>query len=519
MTKWIPVAKKGDLEPGRGLTVWVNDRDLAIYEFDGQVYAILNKCPHRGGQLADGHITPQGNVICPLHHWDFDVKTGVSRYDNKDTVPTYPARYSGESIEVDADAVPMGARTEEYLGNWLRREDDREHAMHDVHGMAKGQKDFVEPMRTEKPIPGFDSILFLPGQLAVLPLLDDEPVVTETVIGKTAAAPLRLNAPFYVSHMSFGALSVEAKMALARGTRLFGTVICSGEGGMNPRERAEADQYIFEMASGYFGWTEEHIAQADGIEIKMGQSAKAGLGGLLPGKKVTEEIAAVRGIPVGHTAHSPSRFKDINSVADMKQRIKDIRSINPDIPVGIKFAASRIEADLAAACELEVDFITLDGRGGGTGAAARHVKDHICVPIVYALPRARKWLDDHGHDDVTLCVTGGFRTAADVTKAIALGADAVALATAAMMAIGCQQYRACHNNTCPVGIATQKMELRQRFDVDISARRLVTFFENLRLQMIDYARMCGKHSMFELSPEDMVTLDSEIAAHTPIPHA
>ena len=518
MAQWVEVAKRSDIQPGKGLTVWVNDRGLAIYEFDGDVYAILNKCPHRGGQLADGHITENGNVICPLHFWDFDVKTGISRYDNKDSVSTYPARYSGDAIEVDAELVPLGARGEGYLSDWVRREDDREGDMPDLHHMAAGQREAVEPMRTGRYVPSFDSIYFLPGQLAVLPLLDDEIVSTDMVIGESRKKPLKLKAPFYVSHMSFGALSAEAKMALARGTRLFGTIMCTGEGGMDPGSRAEAEQLVFEMASGYFGWTDENIARADGIEIKMGQSAKAGLGGLLPGKKVTEEIAKVRGIQPGQTAHSPSRFRDINSVADMKKRIDDIRAINPDIPIGIKFAASRIEADLAAACDLGVDFITIDGRGGGTGAAAKHVKDNICIPTVFAIPRARKWLDDHGYNDITLCVTGGFRTSGDVAKALAMGADAVALATASMMAIGCQQYRACHNNTCPVGIATQKLELRARFDVENSAQRLVHFFENMRLQITDFARMCGRRSVFDLNFEDLATLDSEIAAHTPIPH-
>jgi glutamate synthase domain-containing protein 2 len=176
----------------------------------------------------------------------------------------------------------------------------------------------------------------------------------------------------------------------------------------------------------------------------------------------------------------------------MQARIQWIRSINPDIPIGIKFAASRIERDLAAACELDVDWITLDGRAGGTGAAGKHVKDNICVPTVFALPRARKWLDDHGVTDVNLLATGGFRTSADIAKALALGADAVALATAAMMAIGCQQYRACSSNNCPVGIATQRQDLRDRFDVETSAQRLLHFFEAITAQMKDFARMCGR---------------------------
>jgi glutamate synthase domain-containing protein 2 len=329
---------------------------------------------------------------------------------------------------------------------------------------------------------------------------------------------LKLRAPIFVSHMSFGALSKEAKMALAKGTALFGTIMCSGEGGMLPESRELAEQYVFEMASGYFGWTEDNITKANGIEIKMGQSAKAGLGGLLPGEKVKGDIATVRGLQEGHEARSPSRFPDIHSSQDMAERIRWIRSINPDIPIGIKFAASHIEAYLAAACELDVDWITLDGRAGGTGAAGKHVKDNICVPTVYAILRARKWLDDHGVQSVKLIVTGGFRTAPDAAKAIALGADAVALATAAMMAIGCQQYRACGSNNCPVGIATQKMELRQRFGYMSSAKRLNNFFEAWTEQMADFARMCGKHRLHDLSYDDLATTSHDIAQYTPISH-
>jgi glutamate synthase domain-containing protein 2 len=250
----------------------------------------------------------------------------------------------------------------------------------------------------------------------------------------------------------------------------------------------------------------------------MGQSAKAGLGGLLPGHKVKGDIALVRGIPEGQEARSPARFRDINSLSDMKARIAWIRSISPEIPIGIKFAASRIERDLAAACELDVDFITLDGRAGGTGAAGKHVKDNICIPSVFAIPRARKWLDDHGVKDITLCVTGGLRTSADVAKALALGADAVALATAAMIAIGCQQYRACSSNNCPVGIATQRMDLRTRFDYEASAKRLYNWLVGMTEQMSDFSRMCGKVNIHDLSYEDLATTSGEIAQYTPVPH-
>lgn len=519
MTNFVEVLKTDALAESQGTTVFVNERDIALYRYEGDFYALDNTCVHRHGKLGDGWMDGP-NVICPLHQWDYDVKTGVSRYNVEETVATYPVKVEGDAVYIDADAVPPKPRfKDEYLGLYVRRHDPLEHEMHDIHGYSSGTHEFVEPMGSERrTYAGFEQLYFLPGQLANLPLLDDEVVDTEVVIGAKRNRPLKLRAPIFVSHMSFGALSKEAKMALAKGTADFGTMMCSGEGGMLPESRELAQQYVFEMASGYFGWTEDHIRQADGIEIKMGQSAKAGLGGLLPGNKVKGDIATVRGLNEGEEARSPARFPDINSLQDMAERIQWIRSINPDIPIGIKFAASRIEADIQAAVQLDVDWITLDGRAGGTGAAGKHVKDNICVPTVFAIPRARQWLNANGHHDVKLIVTGGFRTAPDVAKAIALGADAVALATAAMMAIGCQQYRACSSDNCPVGIATQKMALRERFDVTTSAERLVNLFEAWTEQITDFARMCGKRRLHDLSYDDLATTSHEIAHYTPIAH-
>jgi len=519
MPQWIEVLKTDALEESKGTTVFVNERDIALYRYRGDFYALDNTCLHRQGKLGDGYMDGP-NVICSLHKWDYDVKTGISRFQPNEVVATYPVMVNEGSVFIDADKVPPKPRFEnEYLGLYARRDDPFEVEMHDIHAYSRGRiREYVEAMGSERPTIKFNDIYFLPGQLAVLPLLDDEDVDAELIMGPKAKKPLKLRAPIYVSHMSFGALGAEAKMALAKGTALFGTVMCSGEGGLLPESYALADQYILEMASGYFGWTEENIKKAHGIEIKMGQSAKAGLGGLLPGDKVQGRIAEVRGLESGTAAKSPSRFPDINSTADMQARIKDIRAINPDVPIGIKFAASRIEADLAAACELDIDFITLDGRAGGTGAAAKHVKDNICVPTVFAIPRARKWLDDHGVDDITLCVTGGFRTASDAAKAIALGANAVAMATASMIAIGCQQYRACHSNNCPVGIATQKQNLRDRFDYETSAQQLYNFFVAVEHQMKEFARMCGKRRLQDLSYEDLTTTNSEISSHTTVPH-
>ena len=331
MPNWIEVLKTNQLEESKGTTVFVNERDIALYKYEGDFYALDNTCLHRGGQLGDGTMDGP-NVICPLHGWDYDVKTGVSRYEPKERIECYPVKVEGDNVMIDADVVPPKPRfTDEYLGLYTRRHDALETDMVDVHHMAKGRHEKVEPMGSERRnYPSFEHLYFLPGQLAVLPLLDHEEVDTAITIGAKANKPLKLRAPIYVSHMSFGALSKEAKMALAKGASMFGTVMCSGEGGMLPDSRELSDQYIFEMASGYFGWTEENIAKADGIEIKMGQSAKAGLGGLLPSEKVRGDIAEVRGLDEGQEARSPARFPDINNLQDMKDRIQWIRSINPE---------------------------------------------------------------------------------------------------------------------------------------------------------------------------------------------
>lgn len=514
----IQVAAVTDCPPGAVKTVTVNNVDIALVNYEGDFYALNNRCPHRGGQLGDGAL--QGtDLICPLHGWDFDVRTGISRYNTLDGVTTYPVIVQNGKVFLNRSDIPIEPiEYDDYLSKWRRPFDDRELEMNYIHYLARGKQKKLEAMRTGQPVPLMESLLFLPGQVAQLPLLDDEPVDVQCILGPQAARPLELRIPVYISHMSYGSLSPESKTALAAGAKRFGTAICSGEGGMLPLEREAAGDYIFEMASGYFGFTDENVRKASAIDFKFGQSAKAGLGGILPAHKVTSEIAAVRGVPEAVEVHSPSRFPDLNSLDDIRARIAQLRTLT-DGPIGAKMAASHIERDLEAVAYCGFDFVTLDGRGGGTGAAPIHVKDNICVPLIYGLPRARRWLDEHSHADITLVATGGLRTPADFAKALALGADCVAISTAAMMAIGCQQYRACHNNTCPVGIATQQSKLRARFDVAQSAQRLVNFLTATEAELMDFCRMMGHSRIADLSIDDLVTLDDALARYTLIPHA
>lgn len=517
---WVAVCGLDDIVDGRGYAVMVRGTDVALLRDGDVVHALGGTCPHRGGPIADGTVV-NGKVVCPLHLWDFDLATGISPFDPRDRLPRFEARVVDGRVELDASSVPRGpGRPDVYLGPWIRR-GSVDRGMYTVHHLADGLQPFVEAMGSERFEPSLDrgrrymsldDVVFLPTQLARLPLLDEEVVDTAVRLGTRAPQPLELGIPLFVSHMSFGALSREAKVALATGSKAAGTAICSGEGGMHPDERAAAGRYVVEMASGYFGWSEEAIAVADAIEIKGGQGAKPGLGGLLPGAKVTEEIAAVRGIPVGTDSHSPSRFRDINSVADLAERVRWIRSVNPRIPVAIKVAAGRVDDDVAAAVDAGADYITVDGLGGGTGAAPVHVKDHVGIPSWVALHRARTWLDAHGHSDVQLVVTGGFRTPDEMAKALALGADAVALASASLMAIGCQQYRACHRGTCPVGIATQAPALRARLDTEVSADRLATFLTAATRMITDYCRITGRRSVGELSRSDLTALTIDVGA-------
>ena len=248
--------------------------------------------------------------------------------------------------------------------------------------------------------------------------------------------------------MSFGALSKEAKISLAKGTSMVKTAIGSGEGGILPEERQNAYKYIFEYIPNKYSVTDENLKNSDAIEIKIGQGTKPGMGGHLPGEKVTEEIAKIRGKSVGESIMSPSRFTEINDKDDLKKLVNELREKSEGRPIGIKIAAGHIEKDLEYICYAKPDFITIDGRGGSTGSSPKFLKDATSVPTIYALHRARKYLDENNMD-IDLIITGGLRISSDFAKAIAMGADAIAIGTAAMIAIACQQYRVCNTGMCP----------------------------------------------------------------------
>ncbi|WP_281258918.1 FMN-binding glutamate synthase family protein [Stenomitos frigidus] len=269
--------------------------------------------------------------------------------------------------------------------------------------------------------------------------------------------------------------------------------------------------YAFALASARFGFSLDKLMQVQAFHFKCGQGAKTGTGGHLPGNKVKGRIAAVRELPEGQAAVSPPRFPDWDSVTDFKKFAATVRDTTGGIPIGVKLSAQHIEFDIDAALEIGVDYIILDGRGGGTGAAPLLFRNNISVPTIPALARARRHLDKRGAKDVTLIVTGGLRTPADFAKALALGADGVALSNAAIQAIGCLGMRACHTDNCPVGIATQQESLRSRLIIDEAAQRLERFFRASTELMQVLARACGHTHLNQFCADDLTTWHREMA--------
>ena len=390
--------------------------------------------------------------------------------------------------------------------------------MDEIHEMAVKGQSIIAAMGTQMPMPGWDDILFLGAQLNPMPLDEHAPVKTKTIIENHAAKPMVIDHPVYISHMSFGALSRETKTALSRGSAMARTAMCSGEGGILPEEKAAAYKYIFEYVPNQYSVTDENLREADAIEIKIGQGTKPGMGGHLPGGKVTPEIAAIRNKPLGQDVISPSRFPGIDTKEDLKALVDRLRLVSGGRPIGIKIAAGRIEKDLEFCVYAGPDFITIDGRGGATGASPKIIRDSTSVPTIYALYRARKYLDQAGCG-AQLVITGGLRVSSDFAKALAMGADAVAIASAALMAAACQQYRICGTGMCPVGVATQDEKLRSRFKEDAAAQRVANFLRVSLEEIKTFARITGHDNIHDMDADDLCTVSREISEFTNIRHA
>jgi len=511
----------------------INGLDLVYIRYGDNISVLYGRCLHRGALMSDGYIDGD-NLICGLHGWDYKYETGVSEYNNDEVLHKFKTKIEDDYVWIDEDEIndflvehPQPFNRDEYLGQYADTSpESTEPYTAYIKSLAQnGLKKFGHhgpsaAMGVDRnTLPKWEEIQFLPAQLATRPLLDEHDVITSVTIGSNAKKPLKLDIPLFVSDMSFGALSREAKIALAMGAELAGTGICSGEGGMLPEEQQNNSKYFYELASGKFGFSWDKVMKCQAFHFKGGQGAKTGTGGHLPGDKVTEEIAKVRGLKAGETAISPAAFPDLFTVEDFKKVAEEVRKKTGGIPVGFKLAASHIEADIDFALAVGVDYIILDGRGGGTGSAPKILRNNINVPTIPALARARKHLDKVGATDITLIATGGLRVPADFAKAMMLGADAIAVSNAALQAIGCIGMRACSSNNCPVGIATQKEDLRQRLIIEASAQQLNNFFSASNDLIKVIARSCGYADISMFNINDLSTIDYDMHRLTGIPYA
>ncbi|MBC8192417.1 MAG: alpha-hydroxy-acid oxidizing protein [Candidatus Marinimicrobia bacterium] len=523
----IAIAAWDKLEPLVPVYAMLANVDLVITRFQDkdEVSVLYGRCHHRGALLADGHI--QGDdLICGLHNWDYNYKSGVSAYNNEEKLHKFTAWVEDGQVWVDEDEIkaweiqnPQPYNRDAYQGLYqdVHGAPEEPHAQYIQHLAEKGLSETGHHGRVDamgvprQELPSWDDIQLLTAQLHKVPLLDETQVGTQVIIGPNAKKPLVLDRPLFVSDMSFGALSEEAKVSLAKGAELAGTGICSGEGGMLPDEQAANSRYLYELASARFGYSMDKVQKCQAFHFKCGQGAKTGTGGHLPGNKVKGKIAEVRGLAEGEPAISPPRFPDWEDLEDYKQFAGEVREATGGIPIGVKLSAQHIEKDIQAALDIGVDYIILDGRGGGTGAAPLIFRDNISVPTIPALARARRYLDQQGRQDISLVITGGLRLPADFIKALALGADAIAVSNSAIQAIGCLGMRACHTNNCPVGIATQKPELRARIKIEKGAQQLNNFFRASTELMQVMARACGHTHLNQFNHTDLTTWKREMA--------
>ncbi len=388
-------------------------------------------------------------------------------------------------------------------------------------------------------VPNLDDLTFVPCTLSRVPLEGyRERCDTTTVLGgRFATNPVVLDRPITIAGMSYGALSGRAKTALGRAAKRAGISTTTGDGGMCREEREEVDIMVYQVLPSRYGFDPEHLKLAQAVEIVVGQGAKPGTGGVLLGSKVSEEIAGQRTLPVGVDQRSPVRHPDFIGPDDLQLKIEEIREATDwRIPVYVKMGASRVNDDVKLAVKAGADVLVIDGMEGATGASPEVLLDHTGIPTMSALCEAMRSLDEmKAIGEVQVIVSGGIKNGVDAAKALALGADAVSIGTAALIALNCnaplfeEDYAAlgvkpgfchhCHTGRCPVGITTQDPELIERLEVDGAADRVFNFLQSMTMEMQMFARACGKSSVHDLEPEDMRALTLEASLITGIPVA
>jgi methylamine---glutamate N-methyltransferase subunit C len=525
-----PIARWSDVPDREPVGALVGNVDLVIVRYDDEHSVLYGRCDHRGALLADGSVRGD-DLVCGVHGWDYGFRTGISAYDNDERLAKFASWLDDGQVMVDADEIaewerdnPQPYDRSAYQGAYqdVHGTPDEPHvaAIRELaaNGLTQlGHHGTMVAMGVPRDrLPAWDDIQIVTAQLARRPLLDDA-VATDVTIGASADAPLRLEIPLFVSDMSLrrpvggGEGRTGARRRARRHGHLFG-------GGRDARRGARGELPLLLRAGvGEVRLVDRQGARRAGVPLQVRPGSQDRHRRPPTRNKVVGRIAEVRELDEGTDAVSPATFTDLRTVGDFRELAAEVREVSGGIPIGAKLSAQHIEADLDAALEIGVDYVILDGRGGGTGAAPAMFRDHISVPTIPALARARRHLDAC-ESDITLVITGGLRTHVDFVKALALGADAVAISNAALQAIGCLGMRACNTDNCPVGIATQKPGLRQRLVVEDAARRLTSFLESTVELMTVLARACGHAHLSELCLDDLTTFDREMHHLAGVPY-
>lgn len=392
----------------------------------------------------------------------------------------------------------------------------------DIHIKAQIGRYRIRGYGAARPLPHLSDIAFRKdiaiGAGTDPDVLSKVHMATE-VGGRSGATPLKLSMPVMIAPMSYGALSKSAKLALAIASRLSGISENTGEGGMSNEQREEAGQLIYQCLAGRLGWNIHDMQRANGLEIYISQGAKPGLGGQLMAKKVTPEIARIRGIPAGIDLRSPSRHPDVLGADDLVIKVEEFREATGHrIPVSVKLGAGRVRDDIKIAWKDGFDFVELDGMQGSTGAAGNEVLEFVGIPTLSAIQEARDALTEVGGLDMPIVLMGGIKDGIDAVKALALGAHAVAVGTSAIIAGGCIACLQCHVGTCVTGIATQDPEHEKRYNVPAEALNIHHYLESVRWQIAAITHALGYADPHQVSRDDLVALTPEAAAITRLPY-
>lgn len=386
-----------------------------------------------------------------------------------------------------------------------------------IKEMAQTGQSIIRSMWSQKKIPfSFADIHFIPAQVAKIPLNSEENVDSQVVIGPKSKKPLKISSPIIISGMSYGAVSKNVKLTIAETAKNLGIAYNSGEWGILTEEIKNAKKHLIgQYATGRFGINEDIIKMVGAVEIRFGQGAYPWKWSYLPASKMTEEITKIRGLKGTEAAYSPAHHHDMKTPEEIKNKVAWLKKITGGVPVGAKIGCGNIEEDIEVLIDSEVDFISIDGFGGGTGATDYIVRENVWIPLLSALHRAVKFLKEKKvKENITLIVGWGLRDSADFTKCLALGADAVYIGTAALIAINCEQYRMCHTGKCPTGITTHIPILEKQLKVEEGVRKLSNFIEVSVKEMKEFTRIVGKNNLKKLDPQDLICLNRDLSLIT-----